>query len=67
MDAVEASEFLESMTDKHLVESLKIARDDLADASVDARNSEWHEACFAAFLTFSAEVIKRGIKIHMEH
>jgi len=67
MSAADIDDLLGGMTNENLVTALQTAKDDLAKVSVEAPNSEWHEACFAGFLTFSAEASKRGIKLHTEH
>lgn len=51
-----------ALTDKELLTWLDTVAVDLAEAAEAAPNSEWHEACFAAAVTFSQEASRRGIR-----
>jgi len=55
--------FLLGISDDNLVYFANECAKDLELASKEQNNSEWHEACFAAFILFSQEIGKRGLKI----
>lgn len=56
------AQYLQSLTNEELVESFETAKTDLEEVSDEDRNSEWHEACFAAVIVYGNEVVRRGIK-----
>jgi len=61
------NEEIEQMTDDELKAAFLIAKDDLAIASHEQNNSEWHQACFAGALIYAMEMQKRGITISQIH
>jgi len=61
MDFEEVQEMIGNLDDKHLIEGFEKARDDCESASINDPNSDWHEACFAAVMVFSQEILKRQL------
>lgn len=55
-------EDLQTMSDKELNEFHTEVMADLAKAATEQNESEWHQACFAAAVLVSQEVISRKAK-----
>lgn len=55
------------MTDAEVLEWAKMAEGDLQEAANTQRNSEWHDACFAACVVLSQEMTRRGIRLRPLH
>jgi hypothetical protein len=55
------------LSDDELLSRAKIANDDCVEAANTRRNSEWHDACFAACVVFSEELSKRGLRLQPLH
>lgn len=53
--------YLKGKTDAELLADIEEAKADLAAASKDQHESEWHEACFAGLIVLGNEASKRGI------
>jgi hypothetical protein len=53
--------YLTSLSDTDLVDNHRQAFSDLAEAARTQRNSEWHQACFAATIVYAEEMVKRGL------
>jgi hypothetical protein len=60
-------EYMESLTDDELKAAFKAAEADLAEASTQEPNSEWHQSCFAGLVLYGAELTKRGIRLAPLH
>lgn len=63
----EVMDHLDDLSDAELMESTKTALDDLAKASREWPNTEWHEACFAGAVIYAAELQKRGLTVATRH
>ena len=60
--SIDYREKIANLTDDQLEHGLKVAIDDLAIASQNEPESDWHQACFAAVLTYSLEKSKRSME-----
>jgi len=54
--------YFDSLTDDELKSAFKTAEADLADASEQQPNSEWHQCCFAGWFLYAEEMTRRGIR-----
>lgn len=50
-------------SDKELKSAFDEAKIDLENAANTERNSEWHEACFAAVIILAQEIARRRIRM----
>lgn len=53
---------IKDLADDELIRRADEAYSDLYRAAADEPNSEWHSACFAAFLTLGFEMQRRGLR-----
>lgn len=60
-------EYISSLSDSELQASAKQGNEDCIEAANTERNSDWHDACFAACAVFSREMSRRGIDIRNLH
>jgi hypothetical protein len=67
MTLEEIDAHLREMDDDQLKAAMIQARDDLAEAADHEPESEWHQACFAAALTYAQELSRRGIRLVATH
>jgi hypothetical protein len=58
---------IKEMSNEELKAFVKEAGEDLEKAAETERNSEWHEACFAAVLMGTMEMNRRGIQMATVH
>lgn len=67
MTREELDEYLASIGDASLLARFAEARDDLEEAAAQERESERHQACFAAVIVFGQEARRRGLKLGASH
>lgn len=67
MTTEEMHEYLTSLPDATLISAYKGAENDLAQAAAQQPNSDWHQECFAGFVTLGEELRKRGIVLRPLH
>lgn len=51
------------LSDGDVLMWMRTASDDLAKASEEVPDSEWHEACFAATVMLAMEANSRGLRL----
>jgi len=52
---------LKSLSDMDLMLALDMAYEDTKKASIDEKESEWHQSCFAALFLYADEIKRRGL------
>jgi HEPN domain-containing protein len=67
MTADEIDEMVKAMSDEELKANMKQAGEDLNLAASEEPESEWHQACFAAVLTYAQELSRRVIRMVATH
>mgnify|MGYP001612920045 CR=1 FL=1 len=60
-------ETLKALTADELIAWAKTANEDCIEAGSTERDSDWHQACFAACCMFSKEMTRRGIDMRVLH
>ncbi len=58
---------IKELSDADLLAWAATARDDLENAAIHQHETEWHEACFAAVVTFGMEMGRRGLRLQTTH